>query len=146
VNNLNVKDLVVNVFMKLVRDEKLLDLIEVPEPRDMRQLRYQVKDIRYPTDLRDSKLTRICFFEVGTSQMKPPVERGRIEFDVYVHRDQHEKDRRALMIIDHLTEMLDGFSGVGIEMHYEKRLGELTSNAEQWVRYGVAFYYDLIRL
>lgn len=132
--------------MKLARDEELLELIEVPDPRGMKEIRYQVKDIRYPTDLLDNQLSRICFFEVGTSQGKPPVERGMFEFDIYVHRDVHERDRRGLIILDHLIKLLDGFSDVGISLNYYKRLGELTSSSEHWIRYGVAFHYDSIRL
>lgn len=149
------KDCVVNVFMTLARDERLLELLEVPS-RNIADIRNQIVETVYPDTTTADKLSRICIYETPSSlNFQSGVERNCIEIDIYVHKDVHKRDRRAIIIAEHIRDLLDyrqrekrgikPASIAGFQFSYYQRIPHI-SNHRDWVGYGLVFHYDSVKL
>lgn len=143
---MKLKDMTVNIFITLARDENLLTLLEVPT-REMKDIREQIIEDRYPRDLIDNNLSRLCVFEMPSSPtINPIVERGWVEVDIYVTKEKNKIDRRSLLIAERLVELLHNTKIAGTGLNYYNRLANLQSDSQEWVKYGVVFSYDNIIL
>lgn len=160
---MNLKDITVSIFQSLVQDNALLDLLEIPPTdvngtlaRHMKQIREQIIEDKYPSDLVDSNLSRLCVYELpSTPTSNPNVEKGWLEIDIYVTKEKNKTDRRVLLVAERLISLLDNerrkklnlppvHAGVGVR--YYNRLANMQTDSSEWVKYGLVFNYDLIRL
>ena len=151
---MNLKDISINVFQALVKDQELLDLLEVPST-SMKDIREQILEDRYPSDLIENSATRICVFENPSSPtLNPLVEKGWIEVDIYVTKEKNKVDRRVLLIAQRVIDLLDtdkrkrrGKAPIptGIGLYYYNRLANLPTDNWEWIKYGLIFQYDNIK-
>lgn len=133
----------VGVFAKLATSTELLSLLEVPDPKGMEQIRNQVIEDKYPSDLVESDLTRLCVYEIPSSTpLFSMVESNFIEIDIYVTKEKNKKDRRVLQIVNKLMGILHNQKIEGMEIRYYNRLPNLPTDNKEWVKYGVVFTYD----
>lgn len=152
---LNLKDTMSNVFVALKDDEELLSLLKVPT-RDMKDIKKQLIEDRYPDGLVQDNLSRLCIYETPSSPtMNPNVERGWVEIDIYVTKENNRIDRRILLIAKRIIEVLDekervkrGKSPVqsGVNLSYYNRLPNMFTDNESWIKHGLVFSYDYIRV
>lgn len=150
------KDITVNIFAELAQDIVLLNLIEVPATRTMKQIREQIIEDRNPNDLVEDTRSRLCVYEnSSTPTYNPLVERGWVEIDVYVTKEKNKIDRRALLVAERLISLLDnerrkrkGFEpiGAGAGLRLYNRLPNLATDSSDWVKYGLVFSYDHINM
>lgn len=160
---MNLKDIIVVTFQSLATDNQLLELLEVPftdvdgtPTRTMKSIREQIIEDKYPSDLVDNNLSRLCVYELPSSPTQNPiVEKGTIEIDVYVTKEKNKADRRSLLVAERLIGLLDNENrkmagmkpvGAGTGLQYHSRLANLPTDSREWVKYGLLFKYDMIRL
>lgn len=122
----------------------------------MADIRKQIDETVYPDASTTDKLSRICIYEIPSAlNFQTAIERNCIEIDIYVHRDAHRRDRRALLIAEHIHNILDTrerkkhgiepASIAGFNFSYYQRLPNI-SNDRDWVGYGLLFHYDMAKL
>ena len=159
---MKLKDITVNVFKVIASDTELLKLLDVPETIINDEKVYALKDIReqiledkYPSDLVDNNLSRLCIYELQPYKISPALEKGRIEIDVYVTKEKNKEDRRVLVVAERLIDLLDSERrksralpsvAVGVGLEYETRLANMQTDSREWVKYGIIFTYDMIRI
>ncbi|MGE6227631.1 hypothetical protein [Paenibacillus chitinolyticus] len=160
---MNLKDITVGTFQVIVQDNVLLDLLEVPytdvngkKTRLMKSIREQIVEDKYPSDLIEDNLSRLCVYELpSTPTLNPNVEKGWIEIDIYTTKEKNKVDRRVLVVAERLICLLDNenrkkhnlppvSSGVGLR--YYNRLANMQTDSREWVKYGLVFNYDFIRI
>lgn len=160
---MNLKDITVNIFQAIVEDDGLLDLIEVPltdvgglPKRTMKSIREQIVEDKYPSDLIENNLSRMCIYELpSTPTSNPNVEKGWLQIDVYVTKEKNKADRRVLVVAERLIGLLDNERrkklslppvSAGVGLRYYNRMSNMQTDSREWVKYGLIFNYDLIRL
>ncbi len=160
---MTLKDVAVNVFRVLSRDEALLELLEVPitEVNDvatltMKDIKKQIIEDRYPNDLVEDNLSRLCVFEnPSTPTFNQFMERCWLEVDIYVTKEKDNIDRKVLIIADHVIKLLDGKErakhglppvATGVGLYYYNKLPSLKTDRPEWKKFGLVFYYNEINL
>ncbi|WP_336786953.1 hypothetical protein [Paenibacillus sp. MMO-177] len=160
---MNLKDITVSIFQVIVQDKELLDLLEVPvtdvngtPTRLMKSIREQIVEDKYPSDLVVDNLSRLCVYELpSVPTSNPNVEKGWLELDIYVTKEKNMADRRVLLVAERLISLLDNERrkrlnlspvSAGVGLRYYNRLANMQTDSREWVKYGLVFNYDLIRL
>lgn len=158
---IDLKDVYVKVFMAIKEDKPLLDLLEIKyegvEENDfMTQLRKQVVETLNPDNLLDEYETRLSIHEQEGSYTYPTgVDNSFLAVDIYISVDKNIKDRRALMILKRLVEVLDSKQRkregknelpIGLYgLHYYKRnLDPQRNKTTGWEKYTVVFKYSYL--
>lgn len=151
---MNLKDIVISLFMALSKDEELLNLLEVPTSA-MKDIKKQIIEERYPSDLVSNNLSRVCVYENPTTRTSNPlIERGWVGIDIYVHKDKNKIDRRILLIVERLINLLDTENRLkagktpilsGVNLSYYNRIPNMYVDDENYVRYGLIFCYDYFK-
>jgi hypothetical protein len=159
----SIKSNYISVPKELNKDNKLLELLEVPKTEvdgvtvcKMNDIKKQILEDRQPGDLITNTLSRLCVFEQPTAPtFNPIVERGWIEVDIYVQKDKNKIDRRVLIIAERIIELLDtklrmknGLKpiDIGAGLYYHNRMPDMMTDNEDWTKYGLVFKYDYINL
>lgn len=147
---MKLKSIAVELFAILTRDEKLLDLMEIPkdknsDERPMKYLKKQFLEEKNPGDLVDTDFIRLCVYELPASRSRFSVlERSYIQIDIYVTKKKNLRDRRTLMIADRLRELLHGAKIFDIDVTYFNRSPDSESQNAEWTKYGITFCYNNI--
>ena len=159
---IDLKDVYVKVFLAIKEDKELLDLLEikydgVDENDFMTQLRKQVVETLNPDNLLDEYETRLSIHEQDGSYNYPTsVDNSFLAVDIYMSVDKNVKDRRALLIIKRLIEVLDskqrqrdGKKALPIGLyglHYHTRMLNQKQNGRTtgWEKYTVVFKYSYL--
>jgi hypothetical protein len=151
----SIKDRMSAVFMALYQDEELLQLLEVPS-RNMKDIKTQIIEDRYPNDLVNDNLTRLCVFENSTSpSYNPNVEMCWVEVDVYTTKEKNKIDRRMLLVAEKVIDVLDarrrelkGLPPVhaGVDLRYFQRIPNMYKDNQEWSKYGLVFKYNNFQL
>lgn len=139
---MRLKDVAVGVFGILATDKKLLELLEVPST-DMKDIRDQIVEDKYPNDLKVNNLSRLCVYEIPTSpSLYSVIEKCFIQIDIYVTKEKNEIDRRILLIANRIFQLLHNANVDGYKVTYFNRLPNLPSDNKDWAKYGMVFSYD----
>ena len=159
---IDLKDVYVKVFLAIKEDKQLLDLLEIKhegvEENDfMTQLRKQVAETLNPDHLLDEYETRLCIHEQNGAYNYPSsVDNSFLAVDIYMATDKNVKDRRALLIIKRLIEVLDskqrnreGKQALSIGLYglnYHTRNLDQRQNGRTtgWEKYTVVFKYSYL--
>lgn len=149
------KDISVNVFMALAKDANLQLLLEMPSTT-MKDIREQILEDRYPNDLIQNNLPRVCVYEnPSTPAFGQMLEKSWLEVDIYVTKEMDKVDRKTLLIAEHIINALDtkerqkrGLKPIvaGMGLNFYNRLPNLPTDRPEWKKYGLLFYYDNIRV
>lgn len=153
---MSLKDLAVNAFLALAEDTELLGLLEITTPQNMGAVKKQIIEDRYPSDLVNDALSRLCVYEMPSMETQNPlIERCFIHVDIYVTKDKNKKDKRILLIADRIILLLDnekrrklGKAPVetGVSLKYSHRLPNMPTDGDDWTKFGLVFTYDLINI
>ena len=159
---IDLKDVYVKVFLAIKEDKQLLDLLEIKhegvEENDfMIQLRKQVTETLTPDNLLDEYGTRLCIHEQdGAYNYPSSVDNAFLAVDIYVATDKNVKDRRALLVLKRIIEVLDskqrklvGKDALSIGLyglHYHTRMLNQRQNGRTtgWEKYTVVFKYSYL--
>lgn len=159
---IDLKDVYVKVFLAIKEDKQLLDLLEIKyegvEENDfMTQLRKQVVETLNPDNLLDEYQTRLSIHEQdGAYNYPTSVDNAFLAVDIYMSVDKNVKDRRALLIIKRLIEVLDskqrkreGKQALSIGLYglnYHTRSLDQRQNGRTtgWEKYTVVFKYSYL--
>jgi len=132
-------------FLKLIKDKELLDLLDIPEPRDVKTIRKHILNEAYPTDLIESDISRLCVYEITSStKSRNSLETCYLEFDIYVHKRINQADKRASLIANKINKLFNEQYLDGYKLSYFHRMASPKTSSEDWVKYGVIFRYDNI--
>lgn len=151
---IQLKDITVEVFMALAKNDNLHRLMGMYEPT-MAELRMRILEDSQPPDIIEDLDTRICVYETpSTPAFGNMTEKGWVNIDVYVHKDNN-RSREILIIAQELINSLDAKQrlkrglkpiNAGIQLDYHSRLPNRATDNIDWLRYGLIFKYDLIRI
>lgn len=157
---IDLKDTYVKTFLAIKEDKPLLDLLEIPyediEENDfMIKLRKQVVETADPDHLLDDYSTRLCVHEQSGSYNYPAgVDNSFLAIDIYVAVDKGKKDRRALLVMQRLIDVLDtkqrernGKQKLNIGLYglqYHTRLLNQYYRTTGWEKYTVVFKYSYL--
>lgn len=145
---MRLKDVAVGLFSILVTDSELLSLLEVPTlngSRTMKSIKEQVVEEKYPNDLVVNNLSRLCVYETpSTPSLYTVIEKSFVEIDIYVTKEKNAIDRRTLLIVDRIFNLLHNREIDGFQIHYFNRLPNLATDNNSWSKYGLVFSYDNI--
>lgn len=156
---MSMKDIAVEIFMTLAKNQELLTLIEFPSTLSsnnfMSKIKEQIIEDRYPSDLVTNKLTKICVYENPSSlSFNGFAEKCWVEVDIFTHRDIERINRKSLIIADHICSILDtnarakrGLSSVaGIGLQYFNKIPSLMTDRPEWKKFGLVFNYEIIKI
>ncbi|MEE1072242.1 MAG: hypothetical protein U0L26_07620 [Cellulosilyticum sp.] len=159
---IDLKNVFVTVFMAIKEDKQLLDLLEIKyegvEVNDfMTQLRKQVVEVLNPDNLLDEYATRLSIHEQdGAYNYPSSVDNSFLAVDIYISVDKNVKDRRALLILKRLIEVLDSKQRkregkqplpIGLYgLNYHTRMLNQRTNGRTtgWEKYTVVFKYSYL--
>jgi hypothetical protein len=152
---MKLKDKAVNTFMALARDQELLQLLGVPTTK-LTDAKKQILEDKFPNLVTDDKRGRLCVYELTSHSPLPyGIDRGWVEIDIYVHKDVNIVDRRVLLVAERLVCLLDNEERkkvglqpvqVGAGFNFDHRIPNMTTESVDWVKYGLVFKYDSMRL
>lgn len=160
---IDLKDIYVTVFLTIKEDKQLLDLLEIKyegisENDFMRQLRKQVQETLNPDDLLNQYETRLSVHEQDGAYNYPThVDNSFLAVDIYISKEKNMKDRRALLILKRLIEILDtnqrkydgkkqlpiGLYGLNYHSRNLNQKGA-TNKTTGWEKYTVVFKYSYL--
>lgn len=110
---INIKQVSVAVFLAIKNDKKLLELIDInrddfiDDGEFMKQLRKQIVDSSFPDDMLNDNSIRLCIHEQQGGYVSRPVDVKYLAIDIHITKDKNVIDRRALLIMQRLVEVLD---------------------------------------
>lgn len=150
--NIRLKSIAVELFSILTKDDKLLELMEVPKTYSkgkdiylMKDLKKQFLEERNPGDLVDTDFTRLCVYELPATRSRFSIlERSYIQIDIYVTKRKNVRDRRTLMIADRLRKLLHNSKIFDYEITYFNRSPDSEAQNDEWTKYGITFCYSNI--
>lgn len=132
-------------FSMAIKDDVLLDLLNIPMPRDVKTIRKHILNEAYPTDLIDSDISRICVYETNSTTVpRNSLETCYLEFDIYVHKKTDQADKRASLIANRINKLFNKKFIDGYELSFFHRMSSPKTSSEDWVKYGIVFRYDNI--
>ena len=115
--------------------------------RKMEDLKRQFLEEKNPGDLVSSDHTRLCIYELPTTKSRWSIlEQSYIQIDIYVTKKKNIKDRRAIMIADHLKKKFNNGNIFDIDVHYYNRNPNLEASSDEWYKYGITFSYNNINI
>lgn len=159
---IDLKKVFVTTFLAIKEDKELLDLLEIKhegvEENDfMTQLRKQVVEVLNPDNLLDEYETRLCIHEQDGSYNYPTsVDNSFLAVDIYISVDKNVKDRRALLIVKRLIEVLDSrqrkrvgkqplsIGLYGLNYHTRNLDHKSSGRTTGWEKYTVVFKYSYL--
>ncbi|MBU5669657.1 hypothetical protein KQI68_07360 [Peptoniphilus sp. MSJ-1] len=149
---MKLKSIAVELFSTLTKDEKLLELMEVPKVYTNGKYKYLMKDIKKqfleeknPGDLVDTDFIRLCVYELPATKSRFSIlERSYIQIDIYVTKKRNVRDRRTLMIADRLRELLHNSKIFDYDITYFNRNPDSEAQNAEWTKYGITFCYSNI--
>lgn len=108
---IDLKKAYVEIFLAIKNDPKFLELLEINKDeldanQFLAQLREQVIEQQYPVDLLTNYNTRVCIYE-DFSNRQQAIEVGTFRIDLLVTQDKNRIDRKILMAVRRLIEILD---------------------------------------
>ena len=158
---IDIKDVYVQAFLAIKQDSQLLDLLEIAhenvnENVFMAQLRKQVVDTSHPDDLLTDNATRLSMHEQDESYRSGKFqETAYLAVDINITKDKNAKDRRSLLIMKRLIEVLDSEQRkreykkplpIGLYgLEYVTRLKDNQRNTTTgWEKHTVVFKYSYL--
>lgn len=158
---MRIKQVHVETFKALKNDTELLDLLEVDykglSPNEvMTNVRKQIIESSKPDGLLTDYSTRLAIHEEDGGFNGINTETSYLAIDIHITNDNNKKDRRALLIIQRLIELLDtkqrakqglpklpiGLDGL---VYTTKRVENVsTRTTTGWEKYTVVFKYKFL--
>lgn len=155
----DLKKVNIEIFRAIRDDEKLIELLEIDRSNMDRDtyiefLRKQVLDTENPDNLLNDYSTRICIHDSAGGLATTIEETGYIAIDIHITQDKTAVDRRHLMIIKRIIELLDtsnrrnaGLAPLPIGLYglnYKRRDPNQESNSTGWEKHTVIFEYKYL--
>ncbi len=155
----DIKQVNVEIF-KAIRDDaeivKLLDIdkFEMTHDEFIAALRKQIFDAQTPDDLLTNYSTKICIHDESGGSVNSFEEVGYIAVDIHITQDKTSVDRRHLIIMKRLIEILDtnnrqklGLKKLPIGLYglsYRRRDNIQLSRNTGWEKYTLVFEYKYL--
>lgn len=150
------KKMYVETFKAIKNDTKLLDLLEI-EHKDLepnvvlKNVRKQIQETSRIEDLLKENAIKLAIHE-GDQGYKSSIEETRyINIDILISKDKNRKERRALLLMQRLIEVLDteqrkrrGLQALPIGLYgleYRTQTLESRNTATGWEKFTVVFSY-----
>ena len=155
----DLKKINIEIFRAIRDDEKMIDLLEIDKSvmdndTFISALRKQVLDTQKPDNLLNDYSTRLCIHDTPGGSANDREEVGYVAIDIHITQDKTAIDRRHLVIIKRLIEILDttnrkkeGLTKLNIGLYglsYRRRNQEQISNSTGWEKHTVVFEYKYL--
>ena len=155
----DLKKINIEIFKAIRDDDKIIDLLEIDKASMDKDtficaLRKQVLDTQKPDDLLNNYYTRICVHDTPGGNANDIEEVGYIAIDIHITQDKTAHDRRHLMIIKRIIEILDstnrrklGLKPLNIGLYglsYRRRQQDEMSNSTGWEKHTIIFEYKYL--
>lgn len=155
----DLKKINVEIFKAICGDDKLLDLLgiektQVDHETFIEVVRQQVLDTDTPDNLLNNYATRLCIHDSSGGSITNIEETGYVAIDIHITQDKTAIDRRHLLIIKRVIELLDtenrrkeGLQPLKIGLYgltYKRRNPNQSSNNTGWEKHSVIFEYKYL--
>lgn len=155
----DLKKVNIEIFRAIRDDVKIINLLEIEKntmDKDtfLSALRKQVLDTQKPDNLLNDYSTRICIHDTPGGSANDIEEIGYVAIDIHITQDKTAIDRRHLMIIKRIIEILDttnrqkeGLKPLNIGLYglsYRRRSQDQISNSTGWEKHTVIFEYKYL--
>lgn len=152
------KDIYTKIFREIRDDDEMLRLLEVEKDAPTRnafikKLRTQVIDTVSPGDMLNDYSTKLCIHEADGSYRAGVEDYGYIAIDIHTTQDKDARDRRHLLVLKRLIEVLDTRErkkgskkpvDIGLQGLVYKRRPNTTYVSTGWEKHTVLFEYKFL--